>query len=235
MKIVSSSNSGQPERSSDGPVDLAQLPAPVAKAIETFAAAAHTRRIENICKAYETLKSSVNGLSIQHVLPLADKIIGQSTLVLVVSAYSHEKCFMCENGSVPCETCSEDDTDSQARCSHCNSTGYAPCEFCAGTGWVGNDVIPRELHRAVWRSRLKHTHQILEKYAKLYTRAFLDDLSRRPVQDDQRRLAIMETIRMAAKIHALIQSCAVTDPEHVKHLATAEQKIRACLTMLSWK
>ena len=120
VETVSSSNSGQPERSTDGPGDLAQLPAPVVKAVETFAAAAHTRRIENICKAYEALKSSVNGLGIQYVLPLADKIIGQSTVALVVSAYSHEKCFMCANGSVPCESCSEDDADPQAKCTHCN-------------------------------------------------------------------------------------------------------------------
>jgi len=207
----------------------------VAKAIETFAAAARTRRIENICKAYETLKSSINGLGIQEVLPLADKALGQSAIALVVSAYSHERCFMCTDGSVACENCSEEDTDTQTGCLRCNSTGLAPCEFCDGTGWVGNDVIPRELHRAVWRSRLKHTHNVLEKYARTYTPKVLDVLSKRPAGDTRRRLAIVETIRLAAKMHALARSSAVSDPEHLQHLASAEQKVRMCLTMLSWQ
>ena len=234
VKIMPSSPGGQPERSPESGSDLGQVPAPVTKAIETFAAAAQSRRIENICKAYQTLKSSVNGLGIQQVLPLADKVLGQSAIALVVSAYSHERCFMCSNGSVTCESCSEEDTDTRTDCLHCNSTGLAPCEFCEGTGWVGNDVIPRELRRAVWHSRLKHTHTILENYARIYTPKLIEALSKRPAGDDKRRLAILETIRLAAKIHALARSCVVTDPEQRKHFASAEQKLRTCLTMLAW-
>jgi hypothetical protein len=237
VKTVSSINNGQPEGSSDAPADMSQLPVAVAGAVESLAAAAQTRRIENICKAYEELKTSANGFGIQHLLTLADKVIGKSALSLIVSAYANEKCFMCTNGSSPCEACSEDEAeaDSQTKCSNCNSTGLAPCEFCAGTGWVGNDVIPRELHRSVWRKRLKHTHHILEQYATLYTKAFLDDLSKRPTSDPQRRQAIVETIRLASKLHALTQSSAVTDPKHSKHLATAEEKVSNCLKTLSWK
>jgi len=233
--IVSSSSDGQPERSPESLGDLEQLPAPVARAIETFAVAARTRRIENICKAYQTLKSSINGLAIRQVLPLVDKVLGQSAIALVVSAYSHERCFMCTDGSVACENCSEEDTETQTGCLRCNSTGLAPCEFCEGTGWVGDDVIPHELQRAVWLSRLKQTHHVLEKYARTYTPKVLDVLSKRAPNDNRRRLAIIETIRLAAKMHALSESCAVSDPEHLKHLASAEQKVRMCLTMLSWQ
>lgn len=232
---MSSPQDRQPERPTEAPTELAQLPAGVALAVETFASAAHTRRIENICKAYDTLKSSANGYGIQHLLPLVDKLIGRSSLALIVSAYSHEKCFMCANGSIPCEACAEDDSDSQSICSNCGCTGYAPCEFCGGTGWVGNDVIPHELQRSVWRHRLKHTHTVLEKYARVYTRPVLDALARQPVEDDRRRLAIMESIRLASKMHTLSQSSVVTDPAHFKHLVTAEQKIRACLQVLAWE
>lgn len=205
------------------------------KAVESFASAAESRRIENICKAYETLKASANGLGIHNVIPLADKLIGKSALSLVVSAYSHEKCFMCQGGSIPCEACGDDDSGTRTECSHCNSTGLAPCEFCEGTGWVGNDVIPHELLKAVWRHRLKSTHKVLEKYARLYDKVFLDALSRRPLDDPQRRMAIAETIRLAAKLRVLANSCAVSDPAHVKHLMAAEQKVRICLTMLAWQ
>lgn len=232
---VPSSPGEQSKPSPDSLGDLAQVSAPVARAIETFAAAAGTRRIENICKAYQTLKSSINGLGIEQVLPLADKVLGQSAIALVVSAYSHERCFMCMDGSVTCENCSEEDVETQTGCLRCNSTGLAPCEFCDGTGWVGNDVIPRELRRAVWLSRLKHTHHVLEKYARTYTPKVLDVLSRRPAGDTRRRLAIVETIRLAAKMHALGGSSAVNDPEHLKHLTSAEQKVRMCLTMLAWQ
>jgi hypothetical protein len=235
VKNVPESQSGQPGGQPAGKIDMDQLPEPVAKAIESFTAAAQTRRIENICQAYETLKSSANGMGIQHVLPLVDQTLGKSALTLVVSAYAQEKCFMCQNGSIPCEACGDDDADTRAKCSHCTSTGLAPCEFCAGTGWVGNDVIPHELRGAVWRNRLKQTHKILEKYARLYTKVFLDALSRRPLDDPQRRQAISETIRLAAKLHALAGSRVVSDPEHAKHLQMAEQKVRTCLTMLSWK
>jgi hypothetical protein len=233
-KMAPSSNSGQPERS-PGAADLGQLPEPVVKAIEAFTTAAKTRRIENITEAYQALKSSANGMGLQHLLPIADKVLGKSALSLIVAAFSHEKCFMCQNGMVACEACEDEDAHTQAKCEHCNSTGQASCEFCAGTGWVGNDVIPHELQHAVWKSRLKHTHKLLEKYARLYNRVFLDDLSRRAMNDPQRHLAIVETIRLASKLRALIQSHAVVNPEHAKHLDTAEQKLRACLTMLSWK
>ena len=87
----------------------------------------------------------------------------------------------------------------------------------------------------MWRKRLKHTHHILEKYATLYTKPFLDELSQRPTSDQQRRQAVAETIRLAAKLHALTQSCAVTDPKHSEHLASAEEKVSNCLKVLSWK
>jgi hypothetical protein len=231
---VPPSHNGQPESAPDGRSELDQLPDPLVKAIESFASAAETRRIENICQAYETLKSSANGMGVQDLLPLVDKAIGKSALSLIVSAYAHEKCFMCQSGSIPCEACGDDDTDTRSRCEHCSSTGLAPCEFCAGTGWVGNDVIPHELRRAVWKYRLKHTHKLLEKYARLYDRVFLDALSRRPLDDPQRRRAIVETLRLSAKLRSLTESCAVTDPKHAKHLLAAEQKVRICLTMLSW-
>ncbi|MBL7219858.1 MAG: hypothetical protein ISS69_07085 [Phycisphaerae bacterium] len=230
-----SSDSGQPQRPADSAGDLGQLPAPVASAIKTFAAAAKTRRIENICSAYQTLKSSVNGLGMDQILPLADSVLGQSTIALIVSAYSHERCFMCINGAVPCEACSEEDAETRSQCPHCNSTGMVPCEFCDGTGWVGNDVIPRELHRAVWRSRLKHTHHSLEKYAAVYTHEKIEALSRQPAGNKQRCKAIMSTNRLAAKLHALARSCAVGDPEHIRHLNAAERKVRNCLTVLSGK
>jgi len=229
---VLSSNSEKPEDHAEVPTSLDQLPDNVAQAVETLAQAAESRRIENICKAYETLKSSVNGLGIENVLPLADQAIGRSALGLIISAYSHENCFMCKCGSVQCEACEDDDIGVRAHCSHCDGTGQAPCEFCAGTGWVGNDVIPHELHRAVWRKRLKHTHDVLEKYAKLYTRPFLDDLAMRPIENEQKRLAVMESLRLASKLRALAKSCAVTEPEHRKHLELAEQKVRNCLGLL---
>ena len=235
VKIVPSSGSGQHERSPDSDGGPEQVPVTVVKAIETFAAAARTRRIANICNAYETLRSSANGLRIERILPLADKVLGQSAIALVVSAYSHERCFMCTNGSVPCEACSDEDTATKTRCTRCNSTRLTPCEFCEGTGWVGDDVIPRELRRAVWSSRLKHTRNVLERYSRAYTPEALQALSRQPAGDDRRHQAIVETIRLAAKIHALARSCAVTDPEQVKHLDSTEQKVRTCLTMLSWR
>jgi len=142
---------------------------------------------------------------------------------------------MCTNGAVPCEVCSEEDAETQSHCQHCNSTGLTPCEFCDGTGWVGNDVIPRELHRAVWRSRLKHTHNSLEKYAAAYTHEKLEALSRQPAGSEQRHKAIISTNRLAAKLHALARSCAAGDPEHIRHLNAAEQKVRNCLTVLSGK
>lgn len=235
VKIVSSSGDGQPESSSEPVGDPGQVPAPVASAIKTFAAAARTRRVENICNAYQTLKSSVNGLRLTQILPLADNVLGQSAIALVVSAYAHERCFMCADGAVPCESCGAEDAKTQSQCLHCHSTGLTPCEFCDGTGWVGDDVIPPELHRAVWRSRLKHTHNFLEEYAKTYTPGIIMALARQPAGDTRRSQAIVTTNRLAAKLHALANSPAVTDPEHLKHLASAEQKVRTCLTRLTPK
>lgn len=142
---------------------------------------------------------------------------------------------MCTDGSVVCESCSEEDPRERANCTHCNATGMAPCEFCEGSGWVGNDVIPREIRRAVWRSRLAHTHTILEQFAKTYTKEHLEEVSKRPAGDPERQKAIIETRRLAAKIHALAKSSAATNPEQLKHFATAEQKIRTCLKILASK
>ncbi|MCP4377588.1 MAG: hypothetical protein GY794_15600 [bacterium] len=223
--------SGQAADSSGNAVGI---PPQVTSAIQAFTAAAKTRRIENICEAYQKLKSSANGLRIEHILPLADKVLGQSAVAIVASAYSHERCFMCIEGSVPCEFCKNEDAETRAHCQRCHSTGMTTCGFCEGTGWVGNDVIPRELLRAVWTSRLKHTHNVLEKYAKTYTRKVLESLSKRPPGDAQRHKALLATTRLAAKLHALSQSCIATNPDHIKHITLAEQKVRTCLTMLAW-
>lgn len=226
------------KQTDDTPDSLGETTEPspaLAKAIEEFAAATETRRIENICKAYQAIKTAGDGLPIAEILPMIDEVIGQSSGAVIVSAYSHGHCFMCTNGSVPCEACNDYESAERTECSHCNSTGLAPCDFCDGSGWIANDVIPHELHRAVWKNRLKRTHKVLEKYAALYTQPFLQDLAMRPFDNEQRQRAIMETIRLSAKLHALTNSCAVTDPVHRKHLESAEQKVRTCLNMLAWK
>jgi hypothetical protein len=226
---VSSSNRNKKEQQAQP-----QEPTPaLVAALADFAQAAETRRIENICKTYNAMKASANGMSIQHLLSLADEALGRSSLGLIVTAYSQEKCFMCNKGSNPCEACDAGDSESRGHCVHCNSTGEAPCDFCAGTGWVGNDVIPHELQIPVWRHRLKTTHKLLEKYAKTYTKATLDDLAGRPSNDKQRQAAILETGRLAAKLHALGKSCAITDHTQAEHLTSAEAKVRACLKILS--
>jgi hypothetical protein len=232
VKIVSSSDR-QSGQSADSSGNIEQVPARVTSAIEAFASAAKTRRIADICEAYQRLKASVNGLRIEQILPLADRALGQSALAMVASAYSHERCFMCTEGSVPCDSCSNEDAETRAHCQRCHATGMTTCGFCGGTGWVGNDVIPHELSHAVWTSRLKHTHGVLERYAKTYTRKVIESLSRRPLGDDQRRKALLATSRLASKLHALSQSCIATNPDHIKHITLAEQKVRACLAMLS--
>ncbi|MBT3200926.1 MAG: hypothetical protein HN350_13545 [Phycisphaerales bacterium] len=75
--------------------------------------------------------------------------------------------------------------------------------------------------------------KLLEEYAKTYTKAPLDELAGRPSNDKQRQAAILETGRLAAKLHALEKSCAITDHTQAEHLKSAEAKVRACLKILS--
>jgi len=234
VRFVSSHGQEKPEPPQKGET-VGQLPEPVVRAVHDFAAAAKTRRVENICQAYQSLKSVANGLGITRVLTLVDQILGHSALLLVISAYSHERCFMCSNGVVPCEMCAESERAvGERECVRCNSTGLAPCEFCEGTAWVGNDVIPKEILRAVWQSRLKHAHHVLEKYARNYTPKALGELAQRDIGDEQRREAITRTIRLAAQLKALGNSPAVTDSTQKEHLKSVEEKLHMCLTMLTW-
>jgi len=233
---VSSHDRENPDAPQEDPEGVGQLPEPVVRAIQTFAEAAKTRRVENICQAYQSLKSSADGLGINKVLTLADEFLGHSAILLVISAYSHERCFMCDHGVLPCEMCGEgEQVDDDRECLRCNSTGLSPCEFCEGTGWVGNDVIPKELLRAVWKSRLKHTQHVLEEYARKYTPKILSELAKRNINDEQRREAITQTIRLAAKLRALSNSPAVSNPTQKEHFTSAEDKVRMCLNVLTWR
>ncbi len=179
-----------------------ELSDPAMRVLNAFAQAARKRSVEAVCSAYEDLRHACRGMTLGEVIALADSATRGKALSLVVSAYSHRQCFMCEAGHVACDGCDGTGQELTGRtCAHCDGLGLARCPFCRGTGWSDQQTIPAELRRAVRSRQLAH---VLCEAAQL--RRWLADHGQHDplaLPDDQRRDLHTRIDRLVARLTEL--------------------------------
>lgn len=179
-----------------------ELSDPAMRALDAFAQAARKRSVEAVCSAYEDLRNACRGMTLGEAIALADSATRGKALSLVVSAYSHRHCFMCEAGHVTCDGCDGAGQELTGRaCSHCDGLGLTRCPFCRGTGWSDRQTVPSELRRAVRKRQLDH---VLAEAAKL--RRWLADHGEQDplaLPDAQRRDLHKRIDRLVARLAEL--------------------------------
>jgi len=119
-----------------------------------LAAAARERRIEAICASYLAARRAAAGRSAREIVDRADRAAGEPTWPVIVSAFARRRCYMCGDGTIPCESCRGRGTLNGSPCPQCDGLGREPCEFCGGAGWSDPDDTPPEVRPFAARCRL---------------------------------------------------------------------------------
>ncbi|MGC9455471.1 MAG: hypothetical protein ACP5HU_11510 [Phycisphaerae bacterium] len=179
-------------------------------ALRNLRKAAASRRPESICPAFKKLRQAGKGMKLEQLFAKADEAVGEPARPLVVSAFAHWHCFMCDDGAVECELCEGTGKDEDGEvCTACGGLGFSPCEFCNGTGWVDRDLIPEELKHAVLKHQVASVRKELDRLKKILpnvTEEQIRSLGHKEKSNLARRL-----LRLQARMRNLADSGAVED------------------------
>lgn len=202
----------------------------LAAALEHLRRAAVTKDIEPICQAYVALRRVGADLVGRELLVLADQRLGFAAAKLVISAYSHRRCYMCSDGTVACDWCDGAGADGRGRpCSQCDGLGLTICGFCGGTGWADRATVPPELARAVARRQLAHVQADLKQLQQSVASLGRDELDH---MSPARRGALGgRLVRLRARLVEL-STCAACKNGQTAHLAELAQRVGILLHAL---
>lgn len=202
----------------------------ISRALDKLRLAAESRRVEPICKAYQALREAAGEMDAKELLKMADEALDQPATGLIVSAYSHRRCFMCKNGTVKCDQCRGTGLVEEDRlCPHCDGAKVIACGFCGGTGWTDRNTVPAELKRTILRRQLKHVQEDLKKLAGASSELTAENIRKLP--DEERRSLTSWLIRLQARLIDLGGAGLVSEDEQI-HMRGLADKIGVCLDLL---
>lgn len=177
-------------------------------ALRDLRQAASTRRPEPICSAYQKLRTAAGGMKLQEVFAKADQAVGEPVRPLVVSAFAHWHCFMCDDGASQCEHCEGAGTDEDGECCPgCDGLGFTPCDFCEGTGWVDRELIPHELTKPVLAHQIASVKKELDRLRKVLPNVTEQQI--RGLGHEEKVKLARRLIRLQARMRDLADSGAV--------------------------
>jgi hypothetical protein len=202
------------------------------KALLAFREAVQSKKVEPICTTYRALREVASGMKLKDLVQLADQATGLSTLNVVVSAFSHLHCFMCNDGALICDQCEgTGKLDREPQCPQCDGFGVVPCNFCRGGGLADRSVIPPELRKAVLERQLAHVRRDLKHLAETQADLAVVKINAQP--QPQRRATIAWLLRLHARITDLARFTEIVDPEERARLSSAALKIAKHLEALT--
>ncbi len=223
---TSDSDGGSADGTSRPPADQAKLTA----ALDHLHTTALTKDIEPICQAYAHLRRIAPELAGRELLLLADQHLGFAVARLVISAFSHRRCYMCADGTVPCDWCEGAGADGRGRpCNQCDGLGLTVCGFCGGTGWADRGTIPPELAVAVAKKHLAHVQSDLKRLQHSVADLGRDALDH--MSPDRRGALAGRLVRIRARLVEL-STCKACKNGHTAHLAELAQRVGILLHAL---
>ena len=186
---------------------------------------------QHICSAYQVFRAVTRAMASAELFALADRTLGVATREAVVSAYSRRGCFMCTDGTLPCDQCEgtgevEDGRD----CPHCEGRGCGPCGFCNGTSWADRDTIPQDLRDDVVRRQLRHVRSQLRKLNEELPQTGIEAI--RHFSRPQRQQLTGWLRRLQARAQDLAEAGAQPNGSLKSYLLDQAEKIEACLEKL---
>jgi len=122
------------------------------------------RKGDPICAAYLKLRRAANGMSPRALMTSADRGIGAGSAEAILAAFSARRCFMCDGGAVPCETCDGTGRREGHVCPQCDGLGIEPCAFCQAAAWCDGEQTPAELTRGVLRRRIAAVTEDVKRF-----------------------------------------------------------------------
>ena len=172
------------------------------KALDELVNAIASRKVEPICAAYFRLRSKAR-MKLEEMFNRIKQAAGDKALEVIVSAFSHRRCFMCDDGVMPCQACQGEGIVDGTPCLNCDGLGLEVCSFCLGTGWADYNQIPRELQRAVLHRRIRHVEKDLARLARTVSGKSLDLVNQ--LSKDEKKEIIVWLIRLQARLNELAE------------------------------
>lgn len=129
------------------------------QALRDLAEAISELKVEPICTSYLALRQEAREMTAGELLGRVEQAAGERAKEVIVSAFSRRRCFMCKDGTVPCQTCDGTGTVDRFPCPQCEGLSVEPCSFCLGSSWTDRDEIPVEVRRAVLKRRGAHVEK----------------------------------------------------------------------------
>ena len=192
--------------------------------------AAGEKKPGSICSAYLGLRSAANGMKAADLLSLADEVLDNQASDLIVSAFSHWHCFMCDRGTVSCDQCGPGhNTNGRRQCPDCAGLGVAACKFCGGTGWADRETLPKELLARILGRQFVHVRNDLKQFAAAIVK--LNKHNVRHLGQPERHLLAAWGIRLRARLRELSRTNVIVKTEQSRLMRLAD-KVGDCLSML---
>jgi len=137
------------------------------QALGGLAEAIASRKIEPICTSYLALRREARGMKVAELLDRVDKASENGARSVIISAFSHRRCYMCEDGTTTCQSCKGTGASGGSACSQCDGLGVETCSFCMGRGWSDRGETPAEIREAVLKRQIAHLEKGIQRLAKV--------------------------------------------------------------------
>ncbi len=210
-----------------GPTGRSAEPNP---ALADLAEALAARKVEPICAAYISLRRNGRSMSAADILEGLNGTAGGSAEKMIISAFSHRRCFMCEDGFTPCRTCDGAGIVNDYPCPGCDGLGVEVCSFCQGTGWSDAGQIPAEVLRAAVHRRIRHVSSDLKHLNEILKTGLPASIER--LGPEKRRELTSRLLRLRARLANLANAEIENNGGHAAAFQTAESRIGQLLKAL---
>jgi len=197
--------------------------------------AVDSREAEAICLAYLALRKSAatNGVQAREMFELADRALSRPAANVIICAFAHRHCPMCQDGMTECEDCEGAGVLNDGRnCLACDGIGMTSCDFCRGTGWAPPAMMAPEIAPGI---RKKQQFVDVEKDLADLKPIMLGSDGRKEgrLTTEQRRSLQRWAMRLRARLNSLIHDEDLDlNTEEKKRLLQAVGELDAYLATL---
>ncbi len=198
-------------------------------AMDALGQALGHRKVEPICTAYLALRRARKPLPSRELPDRVKGAHGAKALAMVLSAFSHRRCFMCEEGVADCPTCDGTGRADRFNCPTCDGLGVQPCTFCQGAGWAGHSDTPGELLQAILQRQVARLDQDISRLGKLPSGSKLATYS---LSLEKRKELVGWLVRMRARLLGLAGSPVETWGDHSIRYGSLATRVEGLLAAL---
>ncbi len=199
------------------------------RALQGLLEAMAQRQVEPICASYLALRQRAGETSAEELLEHIERHAGQGARALLLSAFSRRHCFMCRDGTSPCQACKGTGVAEGSACPQCEGLGAEPCLFCMGSAWTDRNEVPAEFRRAVLKHHVAHVQKDVARLVKLSPKAWT---SARDLGPGQRVELATWLMRLQGRLASLAASVHDNGHQRVARFGVLASRIEKLLDAL---